>query len=293
MALLSHIRQNTRKVAEQLVAFVLEAGESPKETPKEFLKKIGKPKHAFNLDWEDWEELQDWQRLAVKELAAELGADWDFDDERNVYTTDLELNDDFSAHRMTIRWGRQQWLVFEDDGAARTAAIEQALEGIDEGIFGEDFLSGYINDEQLRRDLRSDVEEGVRRDFEDTYSDDEMKRDFFRERDDIEDEECMGVDEDGDEVELPIEGDLLRKIESLSEDYIDSQVEEMLEDPIHYLQDIFGEADGLKQAMEIGGIDRQRAAEDAVDNDGAANFLASYDYNETSLDCGAVAFRQR
>ena len=43
--------------------------------------------------------------------------------------------------------------------------------------------------------------------------------------------------------------------------------------------------------MELGGIDTRRAATDAVNDDGAANFLASYDGSQIDLRSGAVAFR--
>lgn len=266
----------------------------PPGSAREFIKKLPRPKHAYVVDIPEWEDIEDWHRTAFVEMVQELGADWEQDEDTGHWTTDLEIQD-FEPNEMRLEYGREEWVVYEDENVARAAAIAEARRNIEEGLFNQDFLEHYINVDRLKRDLRSDVYDSAYNDFHENYSDDEAKRDFFLERGDLEEDECYGTetDEDGDEqqVELPIEGDLASKIESLSESYIESQVDERLEDPIAYLQEIFGDEDGMKQAMEIGGIDAEQAASDAVDADGVGHFLSSYDGNETDLPGGAVAFR--
>lgn len=61
------------------------------------------------------------------------------------------------------------------------------------------------------------------------------------------------------------------------EDAIEKQVENQLQDPIQYLQDIYGNEEGLKQAVQIAGINYEEAAEDAVAADGEGHFLSTYD----------------
>ena len=58
-----------------------------------------------------------------------------------------------------------------------------------------------------------------------------------------------------------------------------------------YLEDIYGKGDAVKQAIEIAGIDIDAAAEDAVDTDGAAHFLSSYDGNSYTTKGGLVYWR--
>ena len=278
--------------ARSLVSALIGEGESPKE----FFNRIGKPKSKITVDILEWDELDEWQQTALVELAEDIGEPMERDEETGHYTTNLSV-DSFDGFSMTVSLGRNHdWYVYRDDDAATNAAIDLAENGIEEGIFSTDFLSRYINTDRLKRDLSSDVEEGIRRDFEDQYSDNESKRDFFLKRGDLDDDDVygMGTDDDGDEVQVELdvdEGPLAERIDSLSEDYIEAETNSRIEDPIAYLQEIFGDEDGLKQAMELGGIDTRRAATDAVNDDGAANFLASYDGSQIDLRSGAVAFR--
>jgi hypothetical protein len=285
----------SRKTAESLVQAILDASESPKN----FLRRIGKIPTGIEVDIPEWDDMSDWQQVAFRELAEELGADFTRDEDNvhpNFYTTDLEINN-LETDNFTVGYGRQEWSVYEDDDAAHNAAVRLALDAIDEGIFSTDYLSSYIEIDRLKSRLYPDVEDSERSAFEDTYSDNEMKRDFFLERGDLDDSDIYAEteDEDGDTVQTELDvddGPLADKIEKLTDDYIESSVNDRLDDPISYLQEIFGEADGLKQAMDIAGIDKVQAAQDAVNSDGAAQYLATYDGNETNLPSGAVAFRR-
>jgi hypothetical protein len=130
--------------------------------------------------------------------------------------------------------------------------------------------------DRLRRDLGSDLQsqnEETLRDMRDS----EFWREWEREGFDAPEE-----DADGD-VPSPDEDQIAELAER--------QTEEQLKDPMSYLADIYGD-EATKQAIEIAGIDVDAAAEDAVDTDGAAHFLSSYDSNSYTTKGGLVYWRQ-
>ncbi len=289
---MGHLKQNpTLRVAETLATSLLDEGESPKEFFKRLVKIHAGP------DWYDWPELEDWQKKAAKELALELDAGWEFDEDSGTVLTDLGLGNRADAGSILFEYGRQEWLVFRNEDTAHAAAVERAASGIDEGLFNQDWLISYIDVDHLRHELHSDVDNTTRESFEEEYPDYEAKRDFFLEDGQLDEDECYTTetDEDGDETQVeidPSEGKLARKIDSLFDDLVEAKVQRALRDPIQYLQDIFGNTDGLTQAMELGGINKHRAAEDAVQEGGPAHWLAPYDSDQTDLPSGAIAFRQ-
>lgn len=89
-------------------------------------------------------------------------------------------------------------------------------------------------------------------------------------------------DEDGD-VRDPTSGEI--------DELADKATEEMLKDPMQYLSDIYGDKEAVEQAIKIAGIDIAAAAEDAVDTDGAAHFLARYDGHDHETKNGLVYWR--
>lgn len=87
----------------------------------------------------------------------------------------------------------------------------------------------------------------------------------------------------GDEPEVPDHE--IKKV-------ADEEATRQLKDPVAHLTDMFGDEDGLKEAIEIGGIDTQAAAEEAVSSDGAAHFLSLYDGYTHELPGGIVYWRE-
>jgi len=79
--------------------------------------------------------------------------------------------------------------------------------------------------------------------------------------------------------------------EKVQEDKCDEIYEE-LEDPVQYFVEDHGmySIEDLMEASFIS-IDVDKAAQDAVDEDGVAHFLAGYDGNVTELDSGIVMYR--
>jgi hypothetical protein len=77
-----------------------------------------------------------------------------------------------------------------------------------------------------------------------------------------------------------------------SEIFAEIQTKNRLSDPMEYLEDIYGKEDAVKQAIKIAGIDIDAAAEEAVNVDGPAHFLSSYDGSSYNTKNGLVYWRR-
>ncbi len=149
----------------------------------------------------------------------------------------------------------EEYMVSPDEDTTNTLARAMAKNDLEEGPenFNTNFIERYIDLDRVRDMLRSDVEE--------------MAREDALERGE--------VGEDGEP----------------NEDTIDAEVERTLADPIEYLKEIFGKEEGMKQAIQFGGINEEEAAEDAVAADGEGHFLSSYDGEVYDLPHGGQYWR--
>ncbi len=157
------------------------------------------------------------------------------------------------------------------------AVVKQDLEQ-EPGIFNKDFIESHINTDKLRDELESD-ELNARIDeltFESGRDPDNFWIDYEQEGWDAPEE-----DEDGFRREPTT-----KEIEELAE----AQTKERLQDPMQFLEEIYGDKAAAK-AIEIAGIDIDAAADDAVDTDGWEHFLARYDGNSHETASGLVYWR--
>lgn len=161
-----------------------------------------------------------------------------------------------------------EYLIYPDARAAQMATKEYVRSQLQDEpeTFNQDFIKQHIDIEALRDNLRSDVHEIV--------------ADSIRE-----DPESYGLTEE--DTKGGPGGRDWTKMEQVTAKIADDD----LADPIGYLSDIDGEEEGLKKALEIGGIDVDAAAEDAISTDGAGHFMSSYDGKEVELDDGTVMYR--
>jgi len=176
------------------------------------------------------------------------------------------------------RGGSKEWRVVESEDAAHELAIEMVKQDLEQepGMFNSSFIESHIDMDRLRRDLESDVlEERI------TYWEESDADDFWKEY------ERAGFDAPEEDEDGEREEPSSVEIEELAE----VQTKEQLRDPMQYLEDIFTKEDAVKKAIEIAGIDINAAAEDAVDTDGAAHFLSSYDGNSYTTPSGLVYWR--
>jgi hypothetical protein len=181
-----------------------------------------------------------------------------------------------TVYRVTA--GRKEWVVVESEDQMRELALEVVKQDLEHEpeIFNRDFIENHIDMDRLRQDLHSDLH-SERYDY---YSDMDAE-DFWREADgygmDVPEE-----DEDGEQRD-PTGGEI--------DDLADRATDELLKDPMSYLEDIYGRAEAVEQAIKIAGIDIDAAAEEAVNIDGAAHFLARYDGRYDTTRNGLVYWR--
>ena len=272
------------KMVDQLVRAVMD-GESPKRffhlqhlkkqrelekaKPKPYVPPPTMPCH----EWEEWENLESWQRIAARELQEEIG--------EMTYS-------DAGLGYLNVTQGHREYTVYADEEAAGAEARQHVQNDLNDepGIFNTDFLIRFTNLDRLRDQLKSDEEESSRSHYDFQWNSYDKKRDELIENGYLEKDNFY----DGDDNELEIDGGLERQIDSAYEEFIEKTVEQRLENPIEYLEEIYGHEDAIKQALEWGGIDTEAAAHAAVSEDGWQFYLARYG-NSYDLPSGAVYVR--
>lgn len=280
-----------------LARAMLEGDVPSGQSPREFLKKLGKMRPKVRLAWDEFDDMEEWAQVAANELVDEIEGEFDPEtDNPDERTTELELTST-NVGWFVVSSRNREYKVFKDDEVAHEYAVLYVRDMIEDQpeTFTQSWLEGFIDTNHLRDQLYSDESSMVDERFHEDHPSYEDKRDFLIDEGDLDRDDfyAMQTDEDGDEVEveLEIEGELESKIDKAIEDWVEKTTNSMLEDPVEYLKDMLGKEDGVKRAMEIGGIDYDAAAQEAVSTDGAAHFLAYYDNNENNLPSGAVYYR--
>lgn len=220
----------------------------------------------YTVDFGDEDEV-------LEDVARALGEDPD----------NLEIEEDsglgsFGAgtvYSITVRGGRdKEWQVVEDEDQEYKLAIAVVTQDLEQEpeIFEKSFIESHIDKDKLRDELHSDALDMRTEDLNEMRA-----RDFWREWEEegFELPEHEGEDDPTDE-----------EVEQLAE----KQTEARLRDPMEYLEEIYGDEAAAK-AIEIAGIDVEEAAEEAVDTDGPAHFLARYDGNSHTTRAGLVYWR--
>jgi hypothetical protein len=231
-----------------------------------------------------------------------------------------------TVYEITIRGGgHKEWNVVENEDAERELAlaiVKQDLEQEPE-IFEQNFIESHIDTDRLRRDLESDVQSSNEERLRDETPEDfwkEASRDGMDEKWVVEwdspdgkgtlsgtfaseseaidagedwkhDAVAANTDEDVDEGDFDYTVEAAEPEDSDIETLAASLTEAELRDPMQYLEDIYGREDAIKKAIEIAGIDIDAAAEEAVNVDGAAHFLSSYDGQSYTTNGGLVYWK--
>ena len=187
------------------------------------------------------------------------------------------------AYTISIHGGHKEWIVMRNDDEFDAASEEGVKNDLQESPenFEPNFLRSHINMDRLRRDLSSDLSDSNT----DYVNDIEPER-FWKEASDrgldIPDDVQAALD-NGDDPREPTGPE--------EEEFEEDMTNEQLKDPIGYLEEIYGREDAQKKAAEIGGIDVDAAAEEAVRVDGAAHFMCSYDRNYETSPSGFIYWR--
>ena len=174
-----------------------------------------------------------------------------------------------------VEWGVEEYHVAKNHDQAYALAVEVVKQDLEQEpeLFNKDFIERHINTDKLREELESDVVDHRIEDL--TEMAENEKEDFWEEW------KRAGLRLPKGERE-PTGAEI--------EELAQKQAESELEDPMRYLEDIYGDEAAAK-AIEIAGIDIDAAADDAVDTDGWEHFLARYDGNSHETDSGLVYWR--
>ena len=169
----------------------------------------------------------------------------------------------------------KEYNVAENYDQAYALAVEVVKQDLEQEpeLFNKDFIERHINTDKLREELESDVVDHRIEDL--TEMAENEKEDFWEEW------KRAGLRLPKGERE-PTGAEI--------EELAQKQAESQLEDPMRYLEDIYGDEAAAK-AIEIAGIDVDAAADDAVDTDGWEHFLARYDGNSHETASGLVYWR--
>ena len=210
--------------------------------------------------------------------------------EIDVPVEDLRIKEDsglssFGAgtvYEIETRDGKREWCVVEDSDveyALALAIVSQDLEHEPE-IFNKSFLEGQIDEKKLRDELWSDAYDS---NYDMCNDEAENNPDDFWSRYEGDGFEAPEENEDGERRD-PKSSEVDELTKSLTE--------EQLKDPMGYLEDIYGKEEAATKALEIVGFDIDKAAEEAVDTDGAAHFLSTYDGQTHESKNGLVWWRR-
>ena len=215
----------------------------------------------------------------LREIARELDIDRDELDIRRGSPP----NGYGDAYTISIHGGHKEWIVMRDDNEFDASAVDSVKNDLQESpeIFEPNFLRHHIDMDRLRRDLSSDLA-GSNSDY---VNDLDPSR-FWEEA------PSHGIDIPDDVQAALDSGDDPREPTGAEEDeFAEDMTDEQLKDPIGYLEEIYSKEEAQAKAAEIGGIDLDAAAEEAVRVDGAAHFMCSYDGNYDTSPSGFIYWR--
>lgn len=218
-----------------------------------------------------------WMMLAMLGMRAETNSDVEPVDE---LPEDPEAETNFNVTVDGI-----EWTIYKDDGCATKVAIDRVRDDVENTpeLFREGFLDAFIDKERLKRDLLMDMD--FAREFTEQYQDEDEQVDELIEQDLLEEDDFF--------TPKGTRRKISPKRDRLLDKAIDAWAERRSEefDPEEWLRDVYGKEEATKEAIRIGGIDAQAAAEAAVSADGWAHYISQYDGDYISLNGGAVAFR--
>ncbi len=235
--------------------------------------------------------LGNWVDVALRQFADDESldlSDIEIDENWSVQNGNFDNDNREEATAFKVDVGNVEWLIFKDDDAAEAYALEGVKNDLENepGIFTQDWLKQFVDDEKLAEaigDPNEDWEdENVGNlDYEELLT--KMVDDDYIEFDDP-----VFFKKNGDaRVENKVR---YQKLQAIKDDYVERE-KPAPPDPWEWLEDVYGREEAAKQAIEMVGIDIDKAAQSAVDTDGWTHFVARYDGHSHNLENGAIYCR--
>ncbi len=247
---------------------------------------------------------KDWIALAKWQLEQALDTRLDFADENAEDVDDpdsvntilfKDTRPDQHGHEITYK----VWKSVELAEAEALTDMKNSFE--DEPDTYSEWLKNFVNEEKLRDTLMPDEENMIREQFEEEHSDYEDKAKAMVEAGKLNEDSFFKLD--GEFRKLTPQRE--RLIDTAVDEWIDETAKERLSDPVEYMRDL-GWGDTTEhdrytgrtspslftQIKDWGCLNYDKAAEDALRNDGWQNTLSRYDGKSIDLECGAVAVRE-
>ena len=256
-----NLPNDTRKILEELYYMNLLNRSYIKDTQEaEYTLKFADGGGVDDADW-------------IEESLIDLQNEVDMDD----LVVENSNNNHYTASN-----GDAEFIVYKTEDDARERAIERVKEDLEENpeYFSKDWLMNYIDGKDFFTEVYNEWNESYANDIESEDSDKYANRliEEMVENGIVSSEEAKEDDFD-------------------AEDYKDAFVELMTSNQMwedngleHYI-DNFGEEQAFKVVSDNNLIDIDKASESAVDTDGVAHFLSSYDGEQIDLSNGHVAYR--
>lgn len=218
----------------------------PKLAPQKSADKAGAVKTALNSAGVDEDN-----HKAVSALLADKGLK--VDDIENV-------TDGPFGHGQTIEVDGEEWAIMSDEEAQQAAEddIDSIIDDMGISSFRKEFWMQHIDEERLARDLTMDSSHEYDRGYE-------QPEDFLE-------EEPAGEDGDFTDAQKVKAGEMAEK----------QFTERVKEDPMGYLEDIYGSEVEVYFNLE-NYVDKDALKKDAIRIDGRGHFLSSYDGNEENF----------
>ena len=218
-------------------------------------------------------EMEDWMNDAIKDLRS-------YTDNNDLKIENINDDDYFLASD-----GSHEYLVFEDFDEAHEYAVDDVKNNLEENpeYFQRDWLMAHLEAGNFFRNVYDEWNMGYATDIM-TEDDDKYPNRLIAEMVQwgiMDSDEANG--RDAEEIANDRMSDF---VNALTDDQINQG-----NDGFDYYIDNFGEEEAFNMAVKNNLIDIESASEDAVNVDGVAHFISSYDGEEIALNNGSYAYR--
>lgn len=255
-----------------------------KDGAKDPEEEVSKTPEEWAAEW----DLEDNMQMVTAILSFCKSENFDPDNVAGVeYAYSPERYKIFSSKLAQFNVGsKKSFMISLDSDVTEEYAIAFVKEDLENEpeIFNQDWLSNYIDTDKLKNVLISDVTDSERDRLDGIDLDEKV--DLHETHTDVTEEDMRkeAGDEDDEYFDEKYETIVDTKFEENKDEISAAVAEQILNDPMGYLEDLYGKEDAVKEAIKFAVVDIERAAENAVQMDGAGHFLNSENGQINELD---------